>query len=179
MCPRFLFVDTNKSVHKGHHPHSHTRSTHGKNRTLTDYPNNTLIRVYWLPTINAAIQLQANNSPAAVMELETAAPYELSHASPMQTGTLYPAYLRGQAHLLAKNGSAAVAEFEKLLNHRGIVLNFVTGALARLQLGRAYATSSDSAKAKAAYQDFLVLWKDADPDVPILKEAKAEYAKLK
>jgi serine/threonine protein kinase/tetratricopeptide (TPR) repeat protein len=144
-----------------------------------DYPNNTLIRVYWLPTINAAIQLQANNSPAAVMELETAAPYELSHASPMQTGTLYPAYLRGQAHLLAKNGSAAVAEFEKLLNHRGIVLNFVTGALARLQLGRAYATSSDSAKAKAAYQDFLVLWKDADPDVPILKEAKAEYAKLK
>jgi hypothetical protein len=97
----------------------------------------------------------------------------------MQTGTLYPAYLRGQAYLLAKNGSAAVAEFEKLLDHRGIVLNFVTGALARLQLGRAYAISGDSAKAKAAYQDFLTLWKDADPDIPILLAAKAEYAKLK
>jgi len=145
----------------------------------TDYPNNSLIKLYWLPTINAAIQLQANHPTAALMELETAAPYELGHLPPMQTGTLYPAYLRGQAYLLAKNGSAAVAEFEKLLDHRGIVLNFVTGALARLQLGRAYAMSSDSAKAKAAYQDFLTLWKDADPDIPILLAAKAEYAKLK
>jgi len=145
----------------------------------TDYPNNSLIKLYWLPTINAAIQLQANHPTVALMELETAAPYELGHLPPMQTGTLYPAYLRGQAYLLAKNGSAAVAEFEKLLDHRGIVLNFVTGALARLQLGRAYAMSSDSAKAKAAYQDFLTLWKDADPDIPILLAAKAEYAKLK
>ena len=143
-----------------------------------DYPNNSLIKLYWLPTINAAIQLQANNPPTALMELETAAPYELGVPRPMGTGTLYPAYLRGQAYLLAKNGSAAVAEFEKLLNHRGIVLNFVIGALARLQLGRAYAMSSDSAKAKIAYQDFLTLWKDADPDIPILMQAKAEYAKL-
>jgi hypothetical protein len=81
-------------------------------------------------------------------------------------------------YLLEKKGSAAVAEFEKLLDHRGIVLNFVTGAFARLQLGRAYAMSSDSAKAKIAYQDFLTLWKDADSDIPILKQAKAEYAKL-
>jgi len=145
----------------------------------TDYPNNSLIKLYWLPTINAAIQLQANHPTVALMELETAAPYELGHLPPMQTGTLYPAYLRGQAYLLAKNGSAAVAEFEKLLDHRGIVLNFVTGALARLQLGRAYAMSSDSAKAKAAYQDFLTLWKDADPDIPILLATKAEYVKLK
>jgi serine/threonine protein kinase/tetratricopeptide (TPR) repeat protein len=144
-----------------------------------DYPNNTLIRVYWLPTINATIQLEANNSSTALMELETAASYELGNPSPMHTGTLYPVYLRGQAYLLAKNGSAAVAEFEKLLNHRGLVLNFVTGALARLQLGRAYVLQGDTAKARAAYQDFLTLWKDADPDVPILKEAKAEYAKLK
>jgi eukaryotic-like serine/threonine-protein kinase len=143
-----------------------------------DYPNNSLIKLYWLPTINAAIQLQANNPPTALMELETAAPYELGVPRPMGTGTLYPAYLRGQAYLLAKNGSAAVAEFEKLLNHRGIVLNFVIGALARLQLGRAYAMSSDSAKAKIAYQDFLTLWKDADSDIPILKQAKAEYARL-
>jgi serine/threonine protein kinase/tetratricopeptide (TPR) repeat protein len=145
----------------------------------TDHPDNSLIKLYWLPTINAAIQLQANNASGALIELETAAPYELGHLPPMQTGTLYPAYLRGQAYLLAKNGSAAVAEFEKLLDHRGIVLNFVTGALARLQLGRAYAISGDSAKAKAAYQDFLTLWKDADPDIPILLAAKAEYAKLK
>jgi eukaryotic-like serine/threonine-protein kinase len=144
-----------------------------------DYPNNTLIKVYWLPTINAAIQLQANNSSAAVMELETAAPYELGDPSPMQTGTLYPACLRGQAYLSAKNGNAAVAEFEKLLNHRGIVLNFVTGALAHLQLGRAYAMAGDMAKAKTAYQDFLTLWKDANPDIPILKQAEAEYAKLR
>jgi len=143
-----------------------------------DYPNNSLVKLYWLPTINAAIQLQANNPTAALMELEAAGPYELADPPPTETGTLYPAYVRGQAYLLAKNGSAAVAEFEKLLDHRGIVLNFVTGALARLQLGRAYAMSSDSAKAKAAYQDFLTLWKDADSDIPILKQAKAEYAKL-
>ena len=143
-----------------------------------DYPNNSLIKLYWLPTINAALQLQTNNSSAAVRELETAAPYELGDPPPMQTGTLYPAYLRGQGYLLAKNGSAAVAEFEKLLNHRGVVLNFVTGALAHRQLGRAYAMQGDTAKAKTAYQDFLTLWKDADPDIPILKQAKAEYAKL-
>ena len=80
--------------------------------------------------------------------------------------------------MLAKAGSAAVAEFEKPLNHRGIVLNSVTGALANLQLGRAYAMAGDTAKAKASYQNFLALWKDADPDIPILKQAKAEYAML-
>ena len=142
------------------------------------YSTNTLVKLYWLPTINAAIQLQANNSSAAVTELEAAAPYELGAPPPMQTGMLYPAYLRGQAFLLAKNGSAAVAEFEKLLNHRGIVLNFVTAALAHLQIGRAYVMEGDTAKARAAYLDFLTLWKDADPDIPILKQAKAEYAKL-
>ena len=93
-------------------------------------------------------------------------------------GTLYPAYLRGQAYLAAHNGTAAATEFQKFLDHRGIVVNFVTGALARLQLARAYAMAGDSAKAKSAYQDFLTLWKGADPDIPILKEAEAEYAKL-
>jgi hypothetical protein len=110
--------------------------------------------------------------------LEAAAPYDLGGPPPLQMGTLYPAYLRGQAYLLAHNGPAAVGEFEKLLDHRGIVQNFVTGSLAHLQIGRAYAMAGDTAKAKAAYQDFLTLWKDADPDIPILKEAKAEYAKL-
>jgi len=89
-----------------------------------------------------------------------------------------PAYVRGQAYLLGHNGAAATAEFQKLLDHRGCVLNFVTGALVHLQIGRAYAMAGESAKAKSAYNDFLTLWKDADPDIPVLKQAKAEYAKL-
>ena len=93
--------------------------------------------------------------------------------------TLYPAYLRGQAYLVAHNGTAASDdEFQKLLDHRGIVVNFPLGALAHLGLVRAYAMAGDTVKSKAAYKDFLTLWKDADPDIPILKEAKAEYAKL-
>ena len=91
---------------------------------------------------------------------------------------MYPAYIRGQALLLSHNGAAAVVEFQKILDHGGIVQNGVTGALAHLQIGRAYALAGDTAKAKGAYQDFLDIWKDADPDVPILKQAKAEYAKL-
>ena len=86
--------------------------------------------------------------------------------------------MRGQAYLLAHHGTAAAAEFQKLPDHRGVVQNFVTGSLAHLEIGRAYAMAGDTAKAKSAYQDFLTLWKDADPDIPILKEAKAEYAKL-
>jgi hypothetical protein len=84
----------------------------------------------------------------------------------------------GQAQLMAHNGTAAAAEFQKFLDHRGIVINFPLGALAHLGLARAYALSGDTAKAKTAYQDFFALWKDADPDIPILKEAKAEYAKI-
>jgi eukaryotic-like serine/threonine-protein kinase len=91
---------------------------------------------------------------------------------------LYPAYVRGQAYLLSRNGTAAAAEFQKLLNYPSVVGNFVTGSLAHLQIGRAYAMQGDNAKAKAAYQDFLTLWKDADPDIPIFIAAKAEYAKL-
>ena len=139
------------------------------------YGTNTLLKLYWLPTINAAIELNKGNSSQALVSLESAAPYELGVAG---TITLYPPYVRGQAYLLAHNGAAAAAEFQKLLDHRGIVVNFVTGALAHLQLGRAYAMAGDTAKAKSAYKDFLTLWKDADPDIPILKQAKAEYAKL-
>jgi hypothetical protein len=143
-----------------------------------NYPTNTMLKLYWLPTIKAAIELNKGNSSQALVDLEAAAPYELGAPPPLDMGTLYPAYLRGQAYLLAHNGTAAAAEFQKLLDHRGIVLNFVTGSLAHLQVGRAYAMTGDSTKAKAAYQDFLTLWKDADPDIPILKEAKSEYAKL-
>jgi eukaryotic-like serine/threonine-protein kinase len=86
--------------------------------------------------------------------------------------------VRGEAYLAAHQGGAAAAEFQKILDHRGIVLNEPIGTLAHLGLGRAYALQADTAKAKAAYKDFFALWKDADPDIPILKEAKAEYAKL-
>jgi tetratricopeptide (TPR) repeat protein len=91
---------------------------------------------------------------------------------------LYPVYVRGEAYLALSQGGEAAVEFQKILDHRGIVLNSPIGALAHLQLGRAYAMEGDTAKAKAAYQDFLTIWKDADPDIPILKQAKAEYAKL-
>ena len=92
---------------------------------------------------------------------------------------LYPVYVRGEAYLAAHQGREAAAEFQKILDHRGIVLNEPIGALAHLQLGRAYAMQGDTAKARAAYQDFLTLWKDADPDIPILLQAKAEFAKLR
>ena len=140
-----------------------------------NYPLNTMLKLYGLPTINAAIALNTGNSSQTIVDLEAAAPYELGSAA---INYLYPAYLRGQAYLLAHNGPAAAAEFQKLLDHRGIVVNFVTGSLAHLQIGRAYAMAGDTAKAKAPYQNFLSLWKDADPDIPILKRAKAEYAKL-
>jgi predicted Zn-dependent protease len=91
---------------------------------------------------------------------------------------MYPAYLRGEAYLLARQGKEAAAEFQKIIDHRGIVLNFPLGALARLGLARSYALQGDSAKARTAYLEFLNFWKDADPDIPILKEAKAEYAKI-
>jgi eukaryotic-like serine/threonine-protein kinase len=142
-----------------------------------NYPTNTLLKLYWLPTINAATEISRANPSQAIVDLEAAAPYELGQAGTF-INYLYPAHVRGRAYLLAHNGTAAAAEFQKLLDHRGIVGNFVTGSLAHLQLGRAYAMAGDSAKAKAAYQDFFNIWKDADPDIPILKQAKAEYAKL-
>jgi lipopolysaccharide biosynthesis regulator YciM len=91
---------------------------------------------------------------------------------------LYSVYVRGHAYLAARQGRKAVLEFQKILDHRGIVVSEPIGALAHLQLGRAYVLAGDKDKTRAAYQDFLTLWKDADPDFPILKEAKAEYAKL-
>jgi serine/threonine protein kinase/tetratricopeptide (TPR) repeat protein len=141
-----------------------------------NYPTNTMLKVYWLPTVNAVIELSKHNSSQAIVLLESAAPYELG--IPGNVSAVYPAYVRGQAYLLVNNGTAAIAEFRKLLDSKGIALNFVTGSLVHLQLGRAYAMQGDTAKAKVAYQDFLTLWKDADPDIPILKQAKAEYAKL-
>jgi tetratricopeptide (TPR) repeat protein len=147
-------------------------------RTLTDslanrFPDHTIIQFNYLPTIHALLALTRNDSSKAVEVLEAAGPYELS-----SSGALYPVYVRGQAYIAAHRGSEAAAEFQKILDYRGIVLNSPIGALAHLQLGRAYVIQGDTAKARAAYQDFLALWKDADPDIPILKQAKAEYAKL-
>jgi len=141
------------------------------------FPTNTMLKLYWIPTINATIELNRRNSPQALLDLEPSAPYELGGAGAF-INYLYPAYARGQAYLLARNGTAAAAEFQKMLDHSGVVQNFVTGSLAHLQIGRAYTISGDADKAKAAYEEFFVLWQDADPDIPIYKQAKAEYAKL-
>jgi serine/threonine protein kinase/tetratricopeptide (TPR) repeat protein len=143
-----------------------------------NYPSQTVLKVYWLPAIKAATELNAGNSTQALVFLEAAAPYELGQPPQLQLGTMYPAYIRGQAQLMAHNGAAAVSEFQKFFDHRGVVINFPLGALAHLGLARAYVLSGDTAKAKTAYQDFLALWKDANPDIPILKEARAEFAKL-
>jgi tetratricopeptide (TPR) repeat protein len=142
------------------------------------YPTNTMLNLYWLPSINGAIELNMNNSSRAIELLEAAAPYEMGGPPPLG-GAFFPVYLRGQAYLQANNGIAAANEFQKLLHNSGIVANSVTAPLARLGLARAYEMQGDMTKAKAAYQDFLTLWKDADPDVPIFIAAKAEYAKLK
>ncbi|HTC45944.1 MAG TPA: protein kinase [Candidatus Aquilonibacter sp.] len=143
-----------------------------------NYPSETVLKVYWLPTVHAALDLVANDSTRALESLEAAAPYELGQPQQFQLGTMYPVYVRGLAYLAAHNGAAAGAQFQRILDHPGLVVNFPTGALAHLGLGRAYAMSGDTVKAKAAYQEFFTLWKDADPDIPILKQAKVEYAKL-
>jgi eukaryotic-like serine/threonine-protein kinase len=141
------------------------------------FPLDTLVQRYWLPTIRAAIALQREDPNRAIELLQVASAIELCQPT-QATIYLCPAYLRGQAYLMLRDGNAAAAEFQKFIDHRGLVVNFPWGALARLGLARAYALQGDTAKAKAAYQDFLTLWKDADPDIPILQQAKAEYAKL-
>jgi eukaryotic-like serine/threonine-protein kinase len=139
--------------------------------------SNTLLKVYWFPVLEASIAMAQQAPDRAIVALEPSLPYELG-GPPPGVSTIYPAYIRGLAYLRQPNGPAAAAEFQKLLDHPGVAQNFLLGALARLQLARAYSISGDTVKAKSAYQDFFALWKDADPDVPILKEAKAEYAKL-
>jgi hypothetical protein len=144
------------------------------------FPENTVVQFNYLPTLRAKLALNHANPQQALDALEVAAPYELGLPTLWfyNWPNSYPVYVRGEAYLAALRGSEAAAEFQKILGHRGIVLNEPIGALAHLQLGRAYALQGDTAKARAAYQDFLTLWKDADPDIPILDEAKAEYAKL-
>ena len=132
-----------------------------------------------LLTTRAKLALNKRNTSGAIESLTGAAPYELGRSGNSGWTALYPVYVRGEAYLAAHQGSEAAAEFQKILDHRGIVLNSPIGALAHLQIGRADVIQGDIVKAKAAYQDFLALWKDADPNIPVLKQAKAEYAKLK
>jgi len=142
------------------------------------FPLDTLVQRYWLPTIRAGVALERKDPNRAIELLKVASTIELSSITHDLTIFLCPVYLRWEAYLMLHDGNRAAAEFQKFIDHRGVVVNFPWGALARLGLARAYAMQGDVAKARAAYQDFLTLWKDADPDVPILKEAKAEYAKL-
>ena len=148
----------------------------------TRFPEDTAVRFSYLPVLRARIALNHDEPPRALELLQTAASYELG-APPSSFfggfGCLYPVYMRGEAYLAAHQGVEAAAEFQKILDHRGIVLSDPIGALAHLQLGRAFALSGDKNKAKTAYQDFLSLWRDADPGIPILSQAKTEYARLK
>jgi len=143
------------------------------------HPRNTLYKFYWLPAVRAAILIRADRPAKAVSILEATIPYELKTSFSLGNfGSMYSAYLRGEAYLALSDGPAASAEFQKLLDHRGLLRNCPLGALAHLGLARASVIAGDRTKARTKYQDFLTLWKDADPDVPILKEAKTEYAKL-
>jgi Flp pilus assembly protein TadD len=147
---------------------------------LKAYPLDTLLQFYHLPSLRAAAELSRGDAAKAEDFTERARPYELAAPStpPTDLRALYPSYVRGQAYLALHRGNDAAVEFQRILDHRGLNGNSPLGALAHLQIGRAYAMSGDPTKARAAYQDFFTLWKDADSDIPILKEAKAEYAKL-
>ncbi|MGA3176116.1 MAG: protein kinase [Candidatus Acidiferrum sp.] len=153
------------------------RDTAGAEKLATEldktYPLDTLVQRYWLPTIRAAVALERKDLNGAIELLKAASSIELSGS-----GDLVLVYVRGEAYLTLNDSNRAAAEFQKFIDHRGQVGSLIYGALARLQLARAYSLQGDTAKAKAAYQDFLTLWKDADPDIPILIAAKAEYAKL-
>jgi len=143
------------------------------------FPEDTVVQFNYLPTIHGQLAFSRNDHSRAIAALQSAASYELGiPGNSAFTAAVFPVYVRGEAYLEAHQGSEAAAEFQKILDHRGIVFNEPIGALAHLQLGRAYAMAGDTTKAKSAYQDFFTLWRDADPDIPILKEAKAEYAKL-
>jgi tetratricopeptide (TPR) repeat protein/predicted Ser/Thr protein kinase len=142
------------------------------------FGEDTIVKFNYLPMIRAATALHRGDGNRAIDALSASAPYELGETNSTFTFALYPVYLRGAAYLAAKQGAAAGNEFQKILDHAGLIGNEPLAALAHLGLGRAYASAGDNAKSKSAYQDFFALWKDADPDVPILKQVKAEYEKL-
>jgi eukaryotic-like serine/threonine-protein kinase len=145
------------------------------------FPEDSAVRFSYLPTLRALLALDDGDASHAIDLLQAAVPYELgAQRSSVHAlfGALYPIYVRGEAYLAEGRGAEAVEEFQKILEHPGITVSDPVGVLARLQLGRAYAMSGDRTKAKSAYQGFLAFWKDADPDIPILRRAQAEYTKL-
>ena len=144
------------------------------------FPEDTIVQFNYLPSIRGRLALNRGDATGALEVLAASAPYELgaTRAVDLDWTAMFPVFVRGEAYLAARRGSEAAGEFQKILDHRGLVLNQPMGALARLGLGRAYVLRGDAQKAKTAYQDFLALWKDADQDIPVLQRAKAEYAKL-
>jgi serine/threonine protein kinase/Flp pilus assembly protein TadD len=141
-------------------------------------PLDTMIQGYWLPTIRASIALAGGDGKKAVELLRAASPYELGQPPQFQSSTMYPIYVRGQAFLKQGLGQQAAVEFQKILDHPGLVVNFPLGTLARLELGRARALGGDKGAAKVAYEEFFSEWKDGDANLVILKEAKSESGKL-
>jgi len=145
------------------------------------FPEDTAVRFSYLPTLRARVALDRGATRAALHLLDAAVPYELG--APRSSidglfGALYPVYVRGLAYLAARQGNQAAAEFQKILDYRGVVVSDPVGALARLQIARAFSMAGNAVKADNAYRDFLSLWNDADPEIPILRQAKAECAKL-
>jgi eukaryotic-like serine/threonine-protein kinase len=143
-----------------------------------DFPVDTLVQKYWLPTIRAAIALQRHDPNRAIELLEPARTVDLANSTNITDPSLLPVYVRGEAYLLLHDGDRAATEFQKFIDHRGLLRNAPIGMLARLGLARAYTLKGDTTKARTAYQDFLTTWKDADPEIPVLQQAKAEFAKL-
>jgi serine/threonine protein kinase/tetratricopeptide (TPR) repeat protein len=146
-----------------------------------DFPEDTSVRFNYLPAVHATLALDHGDPSKAIELLQVAVPYELSSprsATFAYFGALYPVYVRGQAYLAARQGAEAAREFQKIVDHRGVVIGDAFGVLAHLGLARAYALTGQTARARAKYQDFLTLWNEADPDISVLKQAKAEYATL-
>jgi eukaryotic-like serine/threonine-protein kinase len=162
----------------GYSTHSETLANDLERRFRED----TSVRLNYIPTLRAQLALNHSQPSKAIELLKIAVPYELGVPGSSIHGffgALYPVYVRGEAYLAAHQGTKAAAEFQKILDHRGIVISDPIGVLAHLQLSRALATLGDRTNSKLAYQDFLILSKDADPEIPILKRARAEYSALK
>jgi eukaryotic-like serine/threonine-protein kinase len=143
------------------------------------FPEDTLVKFSYMPTLRALLALNHQNPTKAVEVLQVAAPYDLGWPGSNSVGfigALYPVYVRGEAYLAEKRGAEAAVEFQKILDFRGIVVSDPIGVLAKLQLGRALLLSGETVKAKTAYDDFFMLWKDAKPDIPVLKLAHTEAA---
>ncbi len=145
------------------------------------FPEDTLVQLNFLPTLRAKLSISRGNALEAIETLRAAGPAELGQTrfSTYGWNAMYPVYVRAEAYLAARQGSEAAVEFQKIVNQAGVVVNQPIGALAHLGLARAYVLQGDTAKAKGAYQDFLMLWKEGDPEVPVFIAAKSEYAKLK